>query len=60
MSFFQLNAAEGMEGNPLADKMKKFMRIFAIILFPISMNFEKVELSSVPCKPCFFQISLYF
>lgn len=37
----ELNAAEGMEGNPLADKMKKFMRIFAAVLFPLSMSFEK-------------------
>lgn len=37
----ELGAAEGMEGNPIAHKMKTFMRIFAAAVFPLTLHFEK-------------------
>ncbi|MCO5547953.1 hypothetical protein L7F22_001408 [Adiantum nelumboides] len=36
----EINALEGMEGNPYATNMKKIFRIFALVLFPISLSFE--------------------
>lgn len=49
----ELNAAEGMEGNPFADKMKNFMRLFSVILFPVSLNFPSALF-------CYWITSTYF
>ncbi|KAL5989310.1 hypothetical protein ACLOJK_010200 [Asimina triloba] len=37
----ELNAQEGMEGNPAAGTMKKFSRILAFLTVPFTMNFPK-------------------
>lgn len=39
---FQLNLQEGMEGNPMAGKMKNFSRGMAVMTVPFTMNFAKV------------------
>jgi YidC/Oxa1 family membrane protein insertase len=38
----QLNLQEGMEGNPMAGKMKYFSRGMAVMTVPFTMNFAKV------------------
>ncbi|KAH9296596.1 hypothetical protein KI387_040184, partial [Taxus chinensis] len=37
----ELNMQEGLEGNPMANKMKMFSRLFALITVPVTMNFPK-------------------
>uniref|UniRef100_A0A0D6R582 Membrane insertase YidC/Oxa/ALB C-terminal domain-containing protein n=1 Tax=Araucaria cunninghamii TaxID=56994 RepID=A0A0D6R582_ARACU len=37
----ELNMQEGLEGNPMAGKMKMFSRFFALITVPVTMNFPK-------------------
>ncbi|GLJ39064.1 hypothetical protein SUGI_0796350 [Cryptomeria japonica] len=37
----ELNMQEGLEGNPMAAKMKTFSRFFALMTVPITMNFAK-------------------
>jgi len=37
----ELNMQEGLEGNPMANKMKMFSRFIALITVPITMNFPK-------------------
>ncbi|KAI5071055.1 hypothetical protein GOP47_0013306 [Adiantum capillus-veneris] len=36
----ELSALEGMDGNPYAKNMKNFLRVFSVIMFPVSFNFE--------------------
>ncbi|OQU92279.1 hypothetical protein SORBI_3001G322300 [Sorghum bicolor] len=38
----ELNLQEGMEGNPMAGKMKTFSRGMAVLTVPFTMNFAKV------------------
>lgn len=38
----QLNLQEGMEGNPMARKMKNFSRGMAVLTVPFTMSFAKV------------------
>lgn len=37
----ELNMQEGLEGNPMGSKMKKFSRVLALLTVPITMNFPK-------------------
>uniref|UniRef100_J3N471 Membrane insertase YidC/Oxa/ALB C-terminal domain-containing protein n=2 Tax=Oryza brachyantha TaxID=4533 RepID=J3N471_ORYBR len=37
----ELNLQEGMEANPMANKMKSFSRVMAILTVPFTMNFAK-------------------
>lgn len=37
----ELNMQEGLEGNPMANKMKMFSRFIALMTVPITMNFPK-------------------
>lgn len=38
----QLNLQEGVDGNPMAGKMKYFSRGVAVLTVPFTMNFAKV------------------
>uniref|UniRef100_A0A0E0M9V4 Membrane insertase YidC/Oxa/ALB C-terminal domain-containing protein n=1 Tax=Oryza punctata TaxID=4537 RepID=A0A0E0M9V4_ORYPU len=40
----ELNLQEGMEGNPMASKMKNFSRGMALLTVPFTMNFAKISL----------------
>lgn len=39
----KLNLQEGMEGNPMASKMKTFSRGMAFMTVPFTMNFAQVR-----------------
>lgn len=39
-----MNMQEGLEGNPVAGTIKKFSRIFAFLIVPITMHCPKVNL----------------
>lgn len=40
----KLNLQEGMEGNPMAGKMKMFSRGMAFMTVPFTMNFAQVRI----------------